>query len=372
MQSAQVESIVVSLTEAPAAADLAQDWIALEAVADGSFFTSWTWIGAWLRGLPLALRPRLLRASIAGHVVGLGLLTPNIQRRHGLIRSRALFLNATGDPAYDNITAEYNGFLVERSVRERVLQAFMRHLLASSEWEELHLNAMTEPPLGLSGAAKVSVLSRERNSYLIDLAKVRSQAGGYLALLGQKARYSVRHSLKGCSLYGDLSVQVADTTADALRLLEELIHLHSTHWNARGDGGAFATPFANAFHRDLVLSGVTRGEIQLVHVRAGSHSVGYLYNFVYRGRVLTYQAGINYSLLPPSASPGLASHSLAVQLNADLGHAIYDFMVGDQQYKRALCTDTANQYWVVLRRDRLKFRLEDALRRMRNRLRAEA
>jgi CelD/BcsL family acetyltransferase involved in cellulose biosynthesis len=107
-------------------------------------------------------------------------------------------------------------------------------------------------------------------------------------------------------------------------------------------------------------------------VRAGDRTVGYLYNFVHRGHVMTYQAGIDYGLLPASDSPGMASHALAIEANAGLGHAVYDFMIGDQQYKRALCTGTVDQHWLVLQRDRLKFRFERTLRDMRERWKAQA
>jgi CelD/BcsL family acetyltransferase involved in cellulose biosynthesis len=369
MQSAQPSSLVVTLSDAPSLVVLEQEWRALEARSDASFFTSWTWIGAWLRALPASMRPQLARVTQDTLLVGLALFTPRRLRRHGFIRSNGLFLHATGDPSYDDITVEYNGILADRRFAPDIGRCVLEHLVSQTPgWDELHMQALAALP-DPHAPAGVMAHHTERTSYHVDLNKVRAEGGDYLALLGQKPRYNVRRSLKGCSKHGAVELVVASSTEAASRFLAELKQLHGAYWRSRGAEGAFASPFANAFHDDLVGSGFGQGEIQLLHVRAGDQTVGYLYNFVHAGRVMTYQAGINYALLPPSESPGLATHALAIQFNAAQGHEVYDFMVGDQQYKRALCTDTTTQHWLVLRRDRLKFRIENRLRHLRDRWR---
>src|SRR5262249_6742913 len=91
---------------------LEHEWRALEAEAQPSFFTSWQWIGTLVAAVPAAGRPNLLRATARGQTIGLALLGAGItRRRHGLVRSRALYLNETGDPLFDSITIEYNGIL---------------------------------------------------------------------------------------------------------------------------------------------------------------------------------------------------------------------------------------------------------------------
>jgi len=364
--------LTVTLSESPLASVLEAEWRDLESRADVSFFTSWTWIGAWMRQLPASLKPTLLRATQGPRTVGLALLMPRHARRLGVIGAKTLHLHATGDDGFDDITLEYNGLVADREASGRVTQAFVRHLEGCRAWEELHLAAMRELPAGLAAMPGVRVSGRTRPSYLVDLAKVRARSDGYLALLGQKPRYSVRRSLKACGRLGEVKLEVAEDLPTARRWLESLKHLHAQHWNARGAGGAFATPFANAFHDDLLAAGMPRGEIQMRRLRAGDEAVGYLYNFVHRGHVMTYQAGIHYALLPATDSPGMATHALAIEHNAARGHGVYDFMVGDQQYKRALATDTVDQHWIVLQRERVKFRIERALRELRDRLRAGA
>ncbi|MEW6704316.1 MAG: GNAT family N-acetyltransferase [Pseudomonadota bacterium] len=360
----------VTLGEAPAPALLEPQWRELEARADGSFFTSWTWIGAWLRQLPPSVKPQLLRVSSGGQTVGLALLTMRCARRLGFLTSRRLCLHATGDARYDNITVEYNGVLADRNMSAAVRRHMVDHLVREvDQWDEARFDALAQAPEEWQAAKEGLHLDIvQEPSFHIRLDKVRSQPGGYLALLGQKPRYNVRRSLRECEAFGEVSLDVARTPEQAMEFLERLKGLHAAYWNSRGLPGAFASAFDHAFHADLVRSGMPRGEIQLLHLRAGPQTIGCLYNFVHRGQVLNYQAGIDYAL-PSVTSPGLAAHALAVELNASLGHAVYDFMLGDQQYKRQLSTDQVTQYSLVARRDRLMFRVENTLRRVRNRWR---
>jgi hypothetical protein len=54
-----------------------------------------------------------------------------------------------------------------------------------------------------------------------------------------------------------------------------------------------------------------------------------------------------------------------VELNRRLGHLFYEFMAGDSQYKQALGVSSTDMVWLVAQRTRLRFWLEDCLRRAR-------
>src|SRR5438045_3893259 len=86
----------------PGLPGLEREWRALEAVGHPSFFTSWHWIGTLLAAVPPASRPKLLRGTVHGRTVSLALLgSSQTRRRRGLVRSRGLHLNETGDPHFD-------------------------------------------------------------------------------------------------------------------------------------------------------------------------------------------------------------------------------------------------------------------------------
>jgi CelD/BcsL family acetyltransferase involved in cellulose biosynthesis len=348
---------------------LARDWMALEARADASFFVGWGWIGCWLEAVSPHARPWVLTVRRGDELVGLGLLVERRARRRWLIASRAAHLHETGDARLDRLTIEHNGLLAARGCEADVARAalaFAAGELRSGRWDEIHLPGVApgcETPASACGAPLL--VWKRRGSLWVDLARVREAGGDPLAPLDARRRRRVRRALRLCAASGALRVEPARSVEQALEFLAGLIALHERRW--RGAGG-FATAFHRAFHRALVQRRFASGEVQLLRMRAGERVLAYDYNFVYRGRVLAYQWG----LVPPSdrrASPGVASQYLAIAHNAALGADVYDFLHGEEPYKRLLATSRDERLWLVLQRRRFAFEVENALRRARRRWR---
>lgn len=176
-----LRALRVRLDPCPELPEVGAAWQALETHAAPNFFTSWTWIGCWLRHLPPTLRPLLLQvhADVAptaepmpgldpaptpasrpqgtagppppawpgptapapgaqarhhartdgGTCVGLGLLVPHRVRRLRCWSSPGLVLHASGLPQWDAITIEHNGLLARRDIAPEVHQAAWQALL---------------------------------------------------------------------------------------------------------------------------------------------------------------------------------------------------------------------------------------------------
>ena len=113
----------------PPLEELAVLWSAFDSHGEHSFFLSWNWVGTWLRCVPTRHSTRLLRAVEGTRTVGMALLGLNQRRFAGLWKASQGWLNASGDPAFDCITVEYNGFATEGPDHARLLE----HLLSSFE-----------------------------------------------------------------------------------------------------------------------------------------------------------------------------------------------------------------------------------------------
>ena len=363
-------SLCVTLEGLPPLGDLERDWRDLESRSDRSFFMSWSWIGAWLGALPSQIRPELLRVESQGRIVALGVLVRRLLRRHGVFLSRALFLNSTGDPYLDEITIEYNGLLAERGFEQEAAQACVEFLLSRGDWDEWFLDGVQDPGLSNRVPARDMrwVLSRQAKCCYVDLERLRGSGNEYLGLLGSNTRHNIRRSVREYEKFGPLVLENATTPEQASAFLAGLQQLHQAHWQSKGLPGSFANPFFVEFHQRLVRLLLADGSIQLLRLRAGNASVGYLYNFVDRGRVYSYQSGFNYKLCPKThGRPGLVAHAYAVEFNRKLGHLLYEFMAGDGQHKQALGLGSTDMVWLVARRPRLRFLLEDCLRWVRAR-----
>ena len=344
---------------------LGDEWRALEQRADGSFFLSWRWIGAWLAELPAEIEPLCLRARAGGETVGLALFTWRRARRRGLIWSTQLHLNTTGHLHFDQLSIEYNDFLVDRRMADEVRRAMIRQLAEWTDlWEELFLDgvdpAFIERLAGLDG----QVVMRGRGFYpYVDLEAIPDAE--CLATLGRNTRHQIRRSYR---LFGDPRLELATDAADAAVFFYGLVEQHKAVWSPRGYAGAFWNDFLMGFHRRLIAEGLPSGEVQLLRTRSGDGKIiGHLYNFVYRGRVYCYQSGFA-RFADNRMKPGLVSHHLAIVMSRANGLRYYDFLAGDNRYKRSLSNRVGEMVWIVLQRPALRFTIEHRLRGAKQRL----
>lgn len=367
----------VSLEAVARPEDIGPAWRDLEARADCSFFQSWAWIGCWLDRLPQRFAPRALVVRDGARIVGLGMIVRHRYSRHGFVRPTGLFLNATGDAYYDNLTLEYNGLLVDRDAAgpvERAALAWLAsHDSGSNEaWDEITLGGLDETvggqyeAIAADAGLDVWVHDRKRCDF-VDLDAVRRSGGDYLAGLSRNTRYQLRRAIKLYGGDGALSLDAATSAGEALDFYAGLEVLHQAYWTGRGQPGSFANGFFRDFHRNLIERCFASGEVQLLRAAAGGEPFGYLYNFVAGGRVYAYQSGFSYGA-DPKLKPGLVSHYLAIGHSLAAGARVYDFMAGESRYKASLGTDYTEMTWLVLQRPRLVFRIERTLRALKRRV----
>lgn len=331
----------------PFAPEAERIWRALEG-STSVYFLRWPWIENWLACLPREALPRLAVVERDGAPIAAGFLTRRTILRRGVVPSRSWFLNNTGVRKLDEVMIEHNTVVGPGSVRDLIAA------LAGS-WDELVLPFVDEEVV--RGLPELRV-DRVITTYHVDLAKVRER--GYHALLGRSTRSQLRRAEK---LAGQLELDVPRDATEALACYDELVAHHQRRWRERGLPGAFADPWFDRFHRRLIERRHAAGEIQLLRLRAGARTVGCVYNFVAGGRVLFYQSGIP-AAIHGHDKPGFLCHARAVELNAAAGHAIYDLLGGDAQYKASLATDHARLVCARIQRRRPWFRLEDLATRV--------
>lgn len=365
---APATALRVSLLPCPAPAALAPEWRALQAQAEPRFFTGWTWIGCWLEHLEASVRPQLVRVHLGDEVVGLGVLVPQRLRRLRCWPSRALHLHATGQRQQDDITVEHNGWLVRRGLAEAVQAAVATQIWAlAPEVDQLRLPGVAADHEGWRAAPPPVACVRELSepAYRVDLSALRAPPREYLSTLGAQTRSTVRRSLRLYEGLGTLRLTPAGDLAQALHFLDRLKHFHQAAWTARGLPGAFANPLFDHFHRRLIAAAFPAGLVQMLRVAAGSAEVGYLYNFVEGGQVMSYQSGFHFGLTGRNHHPGLVTHMLAVQRALDQGLDAYDFLAGEARYKQQLSNQTYAMTHFTLHRPSLGLRLEQAWRQVR-------
>lgn len=340
-------------------AELRNIWLDIIKEQPHSYFHSWPWITHWLTKLPLDVEILLLKITI-DNSVAVCLLGYNKETRHGFINSDSYYLHYTGQEPFDHLTLEYNQILT-RNPTPDLLQALLMALPRG--WDELHLPALDKSCFPANclerlPAGHTVLTKQQRPSYFVDLSVLDEVVDSFLNLLSKKTRSSIRQSMRGLSLLGQLHLIPSTTLEAALATYDDLVEMHQESWQNRGMLGAFSTSWFYDFHKDLIKSRFAFGEIQLLRVVCGDDTLGCLYNMVHQGVVFHYQCGYNYKKFKKYSS-GLVCHTLAIPYNAGLGHKTYDFLAGDSEYKRRLSTHANQMVWCIIQKPRFRFLVEN-------------
>jgi CelD/BcsL family acetyltransferase involved in cellulose biosynthesis len=356
----------------PPLAVLETEWRCLERIATPSFFISWHWIGTFLAALPEGKRPDLLRGSLRGETVALALLGAKlVRRRRGLIRSRALFLNETGDADYD-LTIEHNGLLAPTRYRQAATDALIGWFAENGahDADELYIHGSITPLPG--DVVARHGLDRRRievPSYWVALDRLAASDGELYPVLSSNARQQLRRAVRHFERFGKVRLDRAANRGEAREFFAELKELHIATWQRRGRPHAFSRPFFEAFHHELIDRHVADGGVQLLRASAGSRLIGYLYNFRLSDRVYTYQSGFAYG--EPGARPGAVAHALAIRDAYQSSASVYDFLAGRNRLKESYATASAPMLWEVIQQPRLAFRAERLARSVKQQLESQ-
>ena len=318
--------------------ELGVRWRDLERRAAGSFFQSWSWVGC-LAAERFA-DPVLVEAIEDGRTVALALF--NRVRRW--IGPAVLHLGESGTAELDCPYVEQNGVLAEVG-REAELTALCLRAVVGRY--DLVLSGVGEPVVAavrlVCGLVRVT---RSQASPFVYLSGPRAGGGDYLARRSANTRAQIRRSDRFHERHGPIEIEPAKSVEVAHAMLDEMAALHQAAWQARGQPGSFARPFFRRFHRELIAAAIPRGEVALLKISCHDTVIGILYNFRYRGWMLAYQSGFAYQAAESQAKPGLTCHYRAIRLAVDEGFEGYDFLAGEDRYKRSLSEGSHRQVWV--------------------------
>ncbi|NOZ36831.1 MAG: GNAT family N-acetyltransferase [Gammaproteobacteria bacterium] len=336
---------------------LQSDWTKLEANADCSYFQSWGWIGVWLKEVVADMRPQVIRVWEREELVAIGILINTSVTRRGILSSRKLFLNEA--PVNNrNMIIEYNGLVLKRGHEEGVYKAVIYHLrYADANWDELCLGlvrkSITDTFLGDLDTEFYLTIENRVSSWQFDSEKIEQGMSGICHSLSRNRRYQINKALKVYRKEGDIVLEEAKTVEQAQDYFDGLKKLHTLRWVARGKTGSFANPVWENFHRQMINTRFSCGEIQLVKVATPSRTIGYIYSFLWRGRVYVLQTGFNMDI-PKNGQPGYISHMFGILHNQKKGYEIYDLLSEDSGYKKILCNSSEELITVCFKRIAVK------------------
>lgn len=312
---------------------IAMDWNRLEKLSSRSFFTSWKWIGCWLKMIDY--KSNVITVHDRQELIGLAFFNQHKDRRT-TYSTNQLWINRTGERAKDQIWSEYNDILCPRGREWAVRTAVLEHL--TSKFPDID-----EYVLGVSREevsetpCPTSLFPRtiwETESYSTQLIPSFKNLDSYLATLSKNTRHQIRRSIKLLKERGNVYINRAYSLTEARSMLEHAGKLHRHRWSGTKSG--FSNPYFLGFHDELIKRHFESGCIDIICLMVGDEPISYLYNFVHDDYVYFYLSGIKYER-DNRIKPGLVAHALAISNYAEQGRKTYDFMGGRGQYKASLC-----------------------------------
>jgi CelD/BcsL family acetyltransferase involved in cellulose biosynthesis len=331
-------------------AQAAAAWTSLESrIGNTGLACSWDWTSTWLEVYGSQLRHAFAVGEHGGVVCGIALLVWETASHHGL-PIRRLHVGTAGEPSGTGVNVEYNRLLVDEDAREAYGAALLGVLLEDSWWDELVLDGFASEDAHPLRRTLPAFEPRVRASPYLDLQPRSDRPADVLAALSAGTRRRIRRSLRA---FGEVETEWAETPDQGLAILDELVVLHQRRWQAAGKPGAFASERFRRFHSTLIARLLPKGAILAFRTRVGSGTLGCVYGFVERGRVLFYQSGFA-AFDDRKLKPGLVTHALCMQAAADGGYMEYDFLPGRSRYKSELTSGEHEVVWAIARRSDLK------------------
>lgn len=339
-------------------AALLEAWSRLYAGAPPNFFQSPPFVSAFLEAAGPQMQ--VLRVvNDAGDPIALGLISAPTG---GPLRGRDVRFAETGSPGFDRLYVEYVDFLLAPGEGDSARDCALDALIENARWVSEFVFRNVRPAFVAACARAAErhgleerILQRQP-TFQVDLRGDGSAASASL-------RTKIRRSLRRYEERGPVALTQAQSASDRRAAFEEMIALHEPYWRQRGAPGAFADPALRKFHERLIATAPAAAD--LLRMTAGSDTVGVLYNFIAGDRVYNYQSGFRTET-DNQFAPGFSTHALAIEHYRRAGHAVYDLMAGDADYKRRLGSEGETLTSLVIERRSVRQRARSLARRLRS------
>jgi CelD/BcsL family acetyltransferase involved in cellulose biosynthesis len=213
------------------------------------------------------------------------------------------------------------------------------HPLAREGYEEIVSDALTEHLKGLRSVDLVDLHAVRETRALarFPAAKTIEQStclvldlpptyDAYLATLGKSLRYDVRKLDK--TLFKEGRAKVEEGGPEGMEVLFEQ---HHKRWRKRGLPGAFLGK-AKRFHTEWAALAAQEGWLRLGVLKLDGEPIGAIYAMSMGETTYYYQAGFDPA--QGAVSPGTLLVAHTIRSAIEEGRTRFDFMRGDEPYKR--------------------------------------
>ncbi len=189
-------------------------------------------------------------------------------------------------------------------------------------------------------------VENQNHAFQIDLE------GGFEQILGggkaKRRRKKFRTSEKRLNEIGGYDYIIADTAEESEYLLEAFFHQKTKRFKKLGLPDVFCDAKTRSAFIRMATTSLDRDqkllELHAIRLKEGDRSVCAVAALSYKGQHATCQFSSITDGPLESASPGELLFYLMIQNACDRGAQLFDFGIGDEQFKRSWCNITTIHY----------------------------
>jgi len=153
----------------------------------------------------------------------------------------------------------------------------------------------------------------------------------FVASLPKKDRHELRRKLRNLETAGDLGFEEATGPAEVEAGFDRFLELMRI---SRDDKAAFLEGPREAFFRELAAASASHGFARLSTLVLDGEPLAMTWCFESPGATLLYNSGFHPG--HPGLSLGIVSKALVIRAAIERGHREFNFLRGDEDYKRRL------------------------------------
>ncbi|MBS1718781.1 MAG: GNAT family N-acetyltransferase [Armatimonadetes bacterium] len=289
-------------------AELKESWSDLVLASESaSPFQTWEWQSSWWNHFGSGKKLHLVELTEGGDLVG---LLPLVQ---SFSPWRTLRMLGTGP-------SDILRPIIRPGSETACCQKLAEYLQDEAKRRLIDLHQIPASDGLLAGLPSMTQAAR----LLLDLP---SSYDEYLKGLSKSLRQDVLKGQKNASLK-----LVAVNEGNLSQALDAFFELHAARWRSRGLPGAFVGGRVKRFHQQWLGLATPLGMNRMQLLELDGQIIGVIYVMGLKNRSYFYQAGMNPE--HKSLSPGTVLISGAIQKSIEEGHVLFDFLRGDEPYKR--------------------------------------
>lgn len=314
-------------------------------------FMSWEWISSWMETLVDAADGRILGAYAGDRLLA---VTPLVAKAS----YATLWGGHVSLAGVEQTGADYSDIVCVRGHEDEVAQAVAAWLVARNDWVQCEFRDVL-PTAIVRHMAALMAGGNVMEDGIGNPCPRTSLGNGWLGMLRDrfesKRRYNIQRQLRLAEEREGLRLVLHDTPEAVLRAFPTIVKLHNERKAAQGIKSAFSEPERLNFHlrAAIKLAETSRGAF-VATLESPRQALSAAYCLRSNRSLYYFQTGVSST----GSARGAGSTLLYMLLRwaANEGYDWFDFLKGDEDYKRAWATHHVEQRAIRVTRPSLRGR----------------